>query len=726
MPPSPSPASQPVPLFSRAGPAVAPGPQAPPAGGPQGSAPAAAGQGGVAPAGFDPESLARTEWLLTNGLGGFAMGTALGVMSRRYHGLLVAPLKPPVQRVMTLSAVADSAILAPASEREQRFDLSTFRFRPGVLHPHGFANLVKFEKDSTVRWHYRLGPASLVKELVLFRGVNAAAIRYRVQTAGQPLRLTLRPLTAMRDFHALILRDTTFGKYHVEHTPSGCLVRQAGATLHLKAVSTSGTLVAAGEEQWWYDFQYDLERERGYDYLEDLFQPCAITWDVPAGVASAELVLHASLDGETRDVQAAIEHRRSRFAALADSTRGVSKLPVLPAAAAALVAASDDFIVRRAANPDAGAIGRGDRVSVIAGYPWFADWGRDSMIALPGLLLSTGRFDEARDVLLTFATHRKQGLIPNVFDDYTGQAHYNTVDASLWFVHAAGQYLKATQDAVTFKNDLLPACVDILEAYRRGTSFGIAMDPGDGLITSGDAGTQLTWMDAKRDGVAFTPRHGKAVEINALWYNALAWLAEAGVGLAGAAEYASLRDRVGASFRRLFWNAEKSRCFDTLQPDGAGWRPIDEGRPNQLIAVSLPNSPLDAAQRAGVVAFAKTALLTPMGVRTLEPGHPRYQGRYRGTMFQRDSAYHNGTAWPWLLGPLAEAMLRVGGFSPAAKAEARAALAPILARLDAECPGQLPEVADGDSSPDDPQRPGGCPAQAWSVAEVLRVFLLAQ
>ena len=673
-------------------------------------------------AGGDADTLLETEWLLTNGLGGFAMGTALGAMSRRYHGVLVAPLRPPVQRVMTLSAVAESVTLAPGREGESRFDVTTFKFRPGVLHPHGFAALERFEKDSTARWHYRLGSATLVKEIGLVRGVNAAAVRYRLDTGGPAARVSLRPLVAMRDFHALVLRDTTFGKYEVEPTRSGCIVRHGGATLHLSAPGAT----PGREDQWWYDFQYDLERDRGYDYLEDLFQPGVLTWDVPEGAGPHTLTLHASLDGEARDLDTAKEHRARRFAAIAEATRATAGLPKLTTALAGLVAGSDDFIVRRVGGPDSGAVGQGDRVSVIAGYPWFADWGRDSMIALPGLLLATGRFDEARDVLLTFATHRKHGLVPNVFDDYTGQAHYNTVDASLWFIHAAGLYYRATKDAVTFRNDLLPACLDIVDHYRRGTSFGIALDPADGLITSGDPGTQLTWMDAKRDGVAFTPRHGKAVEINALWHNALAWLVETGIGLANAADLASMRDKAAASLRTRFWNAGRNSLYDTLAPDGPSWRPVDEGRPNQLLAVSLPHSALSPEQQRGVVDFAKRYLLAGKGVRTLEPGSSRYQGRYRGTMYQRDSAYHNGTAWPWLLGPLAEAVLRVGNFSPAARAEAGQILAPALASLDTDCPGHLPEVYDGDDRPDDPQRPGGCPAQAWSVAEVLRVALLAE
>jgi predicted glycogen debranching enzyme len=676
-------------------------------------------------AGGQPEDLHATEWLLTNGTGGFSMGTALGAMSRRYHGLLVAPLRPPVQRIMTLSAMAEAIALSPDTPQETRCDVTTFKFRPGVFHPRGDVNLERFEKDTSARWHYRVGPARLTKQVHLFRGAPSVAIRYTLDTAGQAARVWLRPLVALRDFHALVLRDTSRGRYHVETGEHGCVVRSAAGTLHLAA---PGARVER-EEQWWYDFQYDLERERGYDFLEDLYQPCLMVWDVPAGPGPKTLTVHASTQaftGPLRDIDADADHRRSRLDAIAKAAATIAKAPALPAPARTLVAAADDFIVRRAALPDGPAIGQGDRVSVIAGYPWFADWGRDSMISLPGLLLTTGRFDEARDVLLTFASHRSQGLVPNVFDDYTGQAHHNTVDASLWFVHAAGLYFRASADAVTFKNDLLPACLDIIAHYRQGTMFAIGADPADGLIRAGDQGTQLTWMDAKRDGVTFTPRHGKAVEINALWHNALAWMAELGVGLPNAAELAALRDRVAESFRAAFWNAQASCLFDTLAPEHGQWRPVAEGRPNQILAVSLPYSPLTPAQQRAVLGFCRSRLLTPRAVRTLDPGDQRYQGRYRGNLFQRDSAYHNGTAWPWLLGPLAEATLRVGNFSDHARQEARDMLAPIIAQLDTDCPGQLPEVFDGDDTPGQPQRPGGCPAQAWSVAEVLRVLMMIE
>ncbi len=681
-------------------------------------------------AGGDPDTLLRTEWLLTNGQGGFSMGTAIGAMSRRYHGLLIAPLRPPVERVMALNAGAETLVLDPGSQFEQRFDLSTFMFRPGVLHPRGDSQLVRFEKDVNVRWHYQVGPARVTKTVHLFRDQPAVAIRYSISTGGKPARLTIRPLVSLRDFHSLILRDTARERFHVELAPHGCKVSgpQAALSLALSAPNSPG---GKGEftrdEQWWFDFQYDMERDRQYDFLEDLFHPGVFTAEIPAGRDQSIITLHAGmLTHVARDPEADADHTRGRLDALIEATRktlgtGAKPSPALPA----LVVASDAYVVRRVAPGNGPLAGAPDSTTIIAGYPWFADWGRDSMISLPGLLLSTGRYHEAREVLRTFAKHRKDGLIPNVFDDYTGEAHYNTVDASLWFVHACCQYREITGDAITFKDELLPACLDVVEHYRRGTHYGISMDAADALISAGDASTQLTWMDAKRNGVAFTPRHGKPVEINALWFNALASLVQSGVGLPNAADLAALRDRAGESFRKLFWNPRLNSLADSLQPTHESpWTPQYEVRPNQIFAVSLPNSPLTQEQKQGVVDYVRTRLLTPLAVRTLDPADSRYRGRYRGAMFQRDSAYHNGTAWPWLLGPLAEAVLRVGNFSPAARDEARRILAPSLAFLDADCPGHLPEVFDGDDSATDPQRSGGCPAQAWSIAETLRVLVL--
>jgi predicted glycogen debranching enzyme len=682
------------------------------------------------------ETLARTEWLLTNGLGGFAMGTALGAPTRRYHGLLVASLRPPVQRVLTLGHLAETLILRPGTPGEQRADLSVFRFRPGELHPRGDQYLAEFRKDRSVHWIYRVRSGgtehTLHKQVTMVRGRNAVGVRYVLSGPEASARLVIHPLVALRDFHSLILRETNREWFRTESSPTNprtLLVQSPAGRLFLQA----DRAMFHREEQWWYNFQYDLERDRGYDYLEDLFRPGTFVADLIASPAGAELTLSAGADSDLPvDVPAEHAARGAREEGLirAAAARGrVPKGDAFPR----LVVAADDFVVRRV-NPPRASEGPGaaeappDRVSIIAGYPWFADWGRDSMIATPGLLLATGRHDEARDVLRTFAGARSAGLIPNLFDDYTGRAAYNTVDASLWFIHACGEYLRATGDRAAFDDEFLPACRDIVAAYLHGTQFGIRADPADDLIAAGDPSTQLTWMDAKRDGIAFTPRHGKPVEVNALWYHALATLAEltATADPAWSADLAALRDRVGESFRRAFWNPHRDCCYDALTPEGGGWAPQGEVRPNQLLAVSLRHSPLTPAQQRAVVRVCTERLLTPHGLRTLEPGDARYRGRYRGRMFDRDAAYHNGTAWPWLLGPYAEALLRSEHFSDAARERARDAVRPLLAYLDADLPGQLPEVFDADDLPGDPQRAGGCPAQAWSVAEVLRVLLLIE
>lgn len=692
--------------------------------------------GPAAPAPNKPvsvEELQRTEWLLTSGTGGFAMGTALGAPSRRYHGLLVASLQPPVKRIMALSAIAETVIVAPGTPGEQRVDLSNFVFRPGVLHPAGHAHLVRFEKDVGVHWHYRAGACTLSKHVHLMYDAPVVAIRYTIDAGGKAARLLLRPLAALRDFHGLNLRDTVTGRFRVGSRGSatigtGCVVTGPEVSLHLTCDCTwGGSAQFTREEQWWYDFQYDHERDRGYDYLEDLFNPGFFTIDVPAGAGKVTATIHASVNGpDARDIEADERHRRMRLGGLARQLRQTLGDVDPSADLTALAAASDDYVVRRVAPPTGPLAGTADRATIIAGYPWFADWGRDSMISLPGLLLATRRFEEARQVLRTFADHRAHGLIPNVFDDYTGEPHYNTVDASLWFIHAACSYLAASGDALTFTKDLLPACLDVVAHYRKGTRYHIGTDPADGLVYAGDSSTQLTWMDAKRDGIAFTPRQGKAVEINALWFNALSWLADKATGVPNAAELAQLRDQVGASFRKAFWNPDLGCLADHLLPEHGGWNPQREVRPNQVFAVSLPHSPLEPAQAKSVVAYARQRLLTPYAVRTLDPADSRYKGRYRGRMFERDSAYHNGTSWPWLLGPLAEATLRVGNFSPAARADARSILAGAIRWLDRDCPGHLPEVFDGDDTPAEPQRPNGCPAQAWSVAEVLRVLTLIE
>jgi predicted glycogen debranching enzyme len=394
-----------------------------------------------------------------------------------------------------------------------------------------------------------------------------------------------------------------------------------------------------------------------------------------------------------------------------------------------LAAAADAFVVRRGARTTHPRVDHARR-GVLPGDGGGGGEGVSiTFISLPGLLLCTGRFEEARATLATFAAARRNGLIPNVFNDQTGEPEYNTVDGSLWFIHAACEYVERSGDDGVLAGEIGKACLDVIAHYRRGTDHSIAMDPFDKLIAAGSESSQLTWMDARRDGVTFTPRFGKPVEINALWCSALLRLADllAKEQPTLSANLLDLGAAAGKSFAAAFWNDSASCLFDCLVPVGGGdgWAPSAEIRPNQLFAVSLPHSPLTAEQQRSVLACVKSRLLTPLGVRTLDPADRRYRGRYEGSLFDRDAAYHQGTAWPWLTGVLAMAVLREGNCSEQSRREARAILAPLIAELDGAgpgggCTGFLAEVYDGDA----PQRPGGCPAQAWSIATVLQAMCM--
>jgi predicted glycogen debranching enzyme len=726
----------------------------------------------------DADQSDATEWLLSAGNGSFAMGTISGVASRRYHGLLIASTRPPVNRVMTLNALAETVVISDGNG-SRRVELWRARFRPGDVHPRDAAPIEQFEKDVTCRWVYDLGGGLRIrKHVALARGTNLVAVSYRLEapaTPGLSVRIELRPLVTMRDFHSLSLKETAREQVRIDDREGVVSVQAALATLFMRAKGTTATR----EEQWWYNFQLNQERDRGYDFLEDALCPCVFHGPLAPGQT---LTFWASTDvaqmANQPDPEAMRREETSRVESIV--TRSRENVPAgsaafLTKAVEALAVAGDDFVVRRVVTRGLPGAVPVTRATIIAGYPWFADWGRDSMISLPGLLLLTGRFEEAREVLRTFATARRNGLVPNLFDDYSGDAHYNTADASLWFIHAACEYLRLSGDRSTFFGELLPAARDIIEHALRGTDFGIRVDPADGLLVAGNEQTQLTWMDAKRDGVVFTPRYGKPVEINALWYHALRSLVEAcatpvtsgtsvipgastvagiartvtgaligvvrpsasGVASAPAAPsaedvvfiatLAGMADRAGSSLRTRFWNTSAGCLYDVLSPTHDGWRPHPEIRPNQLLAVSLRHSALSIEQQQGVVEVCRRELLTRHGVRTLWRADGRYRGRFRGRMFDRDAAYHNGTAWPWLTGPMVEAILRAGQCSPASCEDAEHALRPMLESLDTQCLGQIAEVFDGDDDPPMVQQPGGCPAQAWSVAEALRgAVLIAQ
>ena len=374
--------------------------------------------------------------------------------------------------------------------------------------------------------------------------------------------------------------------------------------------------------------------------------------------------------------------------------------------------AADQFVTKRQANNKT-------KSTILAGYPWFADWGRDAFISLPGLLLVTGWFEQAKSVLTTFAAAADKGMIPNCFDEYDNSAHFNSVDASFWFINAAFQYLQATDDTNTFMQELIPTIRWIIDSYSKGTKFGIHADA-DGLITAGDEQTQLTWMDAKCDGIAFTPRYGKAVEVNALWYNCLCLLAEfyAGRDQESAKRYESMAGQVRTGFRELFWNDIKGCLNDCILPDGS----VDDSlRPNQIFAVSLKFSPLSESQQFSVVEVVQKHLLTPYGLRTLSPDAADYKGVYTGPLRQRDEAYHQGTVWPYLIGPFIEAYLKVNNFSPESKSRAAEFVEPLLEHLTEDgCLGSISEIFDGD----EPHKPKGCFAQAWSIAELIRAYRL--
>ncbi|CAG0965739.1 hypothetical protein PHYC_00973 [Phycisphaerales bacterium] len=672
--------------------------------------------------GSRPE-LGTCEWLLTNGLGGFAMGCADGVNRRRYHGLLVGATRPPVGRVLGLAGMAETLVVVGAAGGVQRFGISDFKF-------HGWDGHVgsapaEFRTDGVeAAWRWQVaGAGEVERRLVLAEGRNAAVIRYSVRTKGHAW-LELRPLAAMRDFHGLVRGRDQAWRYDASGEGERASVRVGDWALHMLVVGAQ----FSPRLDWWWNFGYARDLERGQDGREDLLCPgtFVLECDSRRDASFAVWMDDGPAPGSAEEL---VHEKRTRLGRLA-VTVGRACPGAEATRTAALAAAGDQFVVKRELPASEQAAGA-RMTSVIAGYPWFGDWGRDTMIALPGLLLATNRFEEALSALRAFAAMRRRGLVPNCFDDATGEVKYNTVDGSLWFIQRACDYLESSGDRAGFGEHLLPACIGVVSAYAEGTDFEIRMDPADGLIAAGNERTQLTWMDAARDGVIFTPRFGKPVEVNALWVSGLRRLAVAveKEDAARAKAWLAMAEKAAGSFVREFWD-ERAKCLrdcvgpDADQPDKS--REAHGTRPNQIFAVSLPMSPLPADKQRAVLAAVREKLLTAVGLRSLSPDDPGYRARYEGSLFERDGAYHNGTVWPYLIGAYAEAVLRVGGFSEDSRAEAKRVLEPLLAELvgpwGAGGPiGTLAEVYDGEG----PRRPDGCPAQAWSVAEVTRALCLA-
>jgi predicted glycogen debranching enzyme len=625
-------------------------------------------------------------------LGGYAAGTVAGANTRRYHGLLVASAKPPTERVLLLATVQ-----LVCSYLGERYELGSNEFADGTISPTGHIHIESFDlQDGIPTWHYAIADALLQKQIFMTPDANTTWIGLRLLRGSAPVDLDLTPLCTYRDYHA---HSRGAQPFEVESTSDACTVRAFDGAMPLRLELEQSQFIQA--PVWYWNFLHRAEVDRGLDSLEDLFSPGRFEVQLrPLDRTYLSATVEAHL-GESADkvVQALTLKARAAVLGLPDSA---------PAWIRQLAIAADQFIVRR---PTADSVG----VSIIAGYPWFADWGRDAMIALPGLTSSLGRHEITAQVLRTFASFVDHGMLPNRFPDQGASPDYNTVDATLWLFHALQCHLDASAD-YSLGVELLPTLLAIIRAHVDGTRHGICADQRDGLLQAGEQGSQLTWMDAKVGGQVVTPRWGKAVEINALWLNALhvtVELARRARDTSAANECQALLVHAATHFSR-FWNAGKGCLYDVI--DVAGGSQCDDSvRPNQIFAVSLPHCALPPAQARAVVDTCARTLLTTFGLRSLSPRDVAYVPQYKGDPWHRDHSYHQGTVWSWLLGPFALAHFRVYGDA----ALAQSYLQPIAHHLLDACVGTVSEIFDGEV----PHQARGCFAQAWSVGEVLRAWI---
>ncbi|MER3427096.1 MAG: glycogen debranching protein [Pyrinomonas sp.] len=626
------------------------------------------------------------EWLETNGLGGYASSTLMGLNARRYHGLLIAATKPPVARTLLLSKFEERLLIDGVP-----FDLSTNEY-VGAVHPQGFHQLARFRLDPFPVFTYEAAGVVFEKSLFMVHGENSTVVQYELRESNaSEVELLIRPLVAFRNHHHLA-REESNAIFELRETPSGVALRGRSLTLHF----AYDTATVDRASYWYRNFIYRRERERGLDFVEDLFSPFALCFRLQAGRRTSIIV-----STEERAISAA---EPLRAAEIARRMKILAGAPMRDPLVEQLTAAADQFIVAR-----------GTGKTVIAGYHWFSDWGRDTMISLPGLAHATRRFDAARDILREFARCVDGGMIPNRFPDEGEVPEYNTVDATLWFFEAVRSYVVSAQDEAFVRAELYDVLNEIIDWHVRGTRYCIRMDD-DHLLMAGTPETQLTWMDAKVGDWIVTPRHGKPVEIQALWYNALQTMAAFAhrFGDKARARYLlRLADGARRSFNLLFWNAETECLFDVVNV----MERDPSVRPNQIFAVSLHHSMLDLERARKVVAVVERELLTPRGLRTLSPRDPRYRGSYVGGPVERDGAYHQGTVWAWLMGPFVTAYLKVYGSSPTTRAAVRRLLRGFNEHLREAGIGQVSEIFDGDA----PHAPRGAIAQAWSVAELLRI-----
>ncbi|MBE7555462.1 MAG: glycogen debranching enzyme N-terminal domain-containing protein [Anaerolineales bacterium] len=643
------------------------------------------------------------EWLVTNGIGGYASGTIAGVLTRRYHGLLVAALKPPLGRTLLLTKLDETVACNGDS-----YPLYANRWDSGAVDPTGFYSLERFHLEGTIPvWTFGLAEGLLEKRVWMQLGANTTYICYSHRRGDRPLVLTLKVMVNYRDYHG----STHAGGWQMQITPveHGLQVNAFDGATSLYLLSDQAE--ARPEHTWYRNFYLSVEAYRGLDTTEDhlyagFFRAILRPGESLTLVASTDPA--PNLDGLSAYAERQAYEQRlvtTSGAGFKSALLTPTPEPDLSNLTQHLILAADQFIVRRPSANDP------DGHSIIAGYPWFGDWGRDTMISLSGLTLSTGRPEAARSILRTFAQFVDQGMLPNRFPDAGETPEYNTVDATLWYFEAIRAYYAATADDELLA-ELWPILQDIIAWHQCGTRYNIHVDPTDGLLYAGEPGVQLTWMDAKVGDWVITPRIGKPVEVNALWYNALRIMADIARRLGQPADaYDASAGQVQTGFAR-FWNETAGYCYDVL--DGPNGHETTL-RPNQILAVSLPYSPLEARQQRALVDVCARYLLTSHGLRSLAASDPAYAGHYGGSPRQRDSVYHQGTVWAWLMGPFVSAHLRVYRDPTLA----RSYLLPLLRSLASNTVGSISEIFDGDA----PFLGRGCTAQAWSVAEVLRAWL---
>jgi predicted glycogen debranching enzyme len=661
------------------------------------------------------DSLLTREWLVTNGLGGYASGTVSGVATRRYHGYLIAAMPAPLGRIMTLSHLSEMIRLDDGS----RVLLSGDETGAGELNLHGAEHLVDFRLEFGLpTWQYEVAGLVIEKQIVLPHGQNAVFIVYRLLSGDRPVRLKLLPSVHFRNHDAPVSTPLPRPiRLQICDDRYELLPANDYPPLRLRIYGERSAFTAEGRviPEW----MYRIEHNRGYDAKGQLYSPGYFRADISPG---NDVALVASTESwetvcalKPDEALAAERARRKRLLACAP-------VPVRSGLGGELVLAADQFLIRPAARVEdsARAAASGDQArTVIAGYHWFTDWGRDTMISLEGLTLATGRHAEAGYILRTFAHHVRDGLIPNLFPDGAKEGLYHTADASLWFFHALDRYLKVTDDYSTLEQ-LLPKLLEIVERHAQGTKYGIGVDPADCLLRQGAAGYQLTWMDAKVGDWVVTPRRGKAVEINALWYNALklleGWLRYANRA-SEADRWAKEARQCFESFNRRFWYEQGGYLYDVV--DGEQQAYDTACRPNQVFAISLEHPVLERSRWPAVLEVVRDRLVTPVGLRSLAPGHADYKEKYYGDLRARDAAYHQGTVWGWLIGPFIDAWLKL---YPDDHSTVQQWLTGYESHIHEACVGSISEIFDAE----EPFTPRGCIAQAWSVAEVLRCLLKVQ